>query len=81
MSWKGLIFVAALTVPVFATGEEVSKQEAQPEMKGEKPSGSRLRFRKGPVCMCAGGLSEKDIRKAEQARQAQNNKIQEEDSQ
>ena len=81
MSWKGFVFVAALMVPVFAAGEEITAQEAQPEMKGEKPSGSRLRFRKGPVCMCAGGLSEQEIRKAEQARQAEQNKIQEEGSQ
>lgn len=30
-----------------------------------QPRGSRLKFRNGPTCMCADGLSERDIRNAE----------------
>ena len=32
----------------------------------DEGSGSRIKFRSGPVCMCSGGLSEKDIRKGQQ---------------
>jgi hypothetical protein len=51
--------------------------DAEPQMsafspapeQAAKPAGrSRLRFRgNGPTCMCADGLSERDIRKAETA--------------
>jgi len=78
---KIFVFVALLTAPAFAVRVEATGQEAQLEIEGQKPPASRLRFRKGPVCMCSGGLSEKDIRKAEQARQAQKTKKQEEASQ
>lgn len=33
-----------------------------------KTRSSRLRFRNGPVCLCADGLSERDIREAAAAR-------------
>ena len=34
----------------------------------KEPAPPRLRFRSGPVCMCAGGLSEAEIREAEEKR-------------
>lgn len=39
--------------------------------KGELPG--RLKFKKGPVCMCSDGLSEKDIRAAEERRDSTGN--------
>lgn len=52
--------------------------EAEPQMSAVVPEAepavqttkrSRLRFRgNGPTCMCADGLSERDIRKAETAK-------------
>lgn len=33
------------------------------------PGAGRLKFKQGPVCMCDKGLSEKDIREAEAARE------------
>jgi len=76
------IFVLAivLTVPSFAAGAEVTGQATQVDSGEQKPAGPRLRFRKGPVCMCSGGLSEKDIRNAEKARRAKKTKNQKEDS-
>ena len=44
---------------------------ASPIMAAEadKPTaGGRLKFKQGPVCMCSTGLSEQDIRAAEQKR-------------
>ncbi len=36
---------------------------------GKDETASRLKYKKGPVCMCSGGLKEKDIRDAMQARE------------
>lgn len=37
--------------------------------EADKPAtGGRLKFKQGPVCMCSTGLSEKEIRAAEQKR-------------
>ncbi|MCW8828079.1 MAG: hypothetical protein OQK94_03375 [Gammaproteobacteria bacterium] len=43
----------------------VALTTAQAEGAGAK----RLKFKQGPVCMCSKGLSEKDIREAEKARE------------
>lgn len=32
------------------------------ETEPDRPTEGRLKFRSGPVCMCAGGLGEKEIR-------------------
>jgi len=42
---------------------------ASPVLAEEGDRESRLQFKDGPVCMCSSGLSEADIRKAEQSRQ------------
>jgi hypothetical protein len=44
-------------------GQGVDKAQAR-----EAPRSQRLRFRSGPVCMCANGLGEKEIEAAERRR-------------
>lgn len=69
----------ALLLPVgFATAAAAQAGEPEPQMSAVSPEAepaaqpakrSRLRFRgNGPTCMCADGLSERDIRKAETAK-------------
>jgi len=61
----GLVLLAWLTTGWCdspGTGETVG---AKPASADRVP---RLRFKSGPVCLCSGGLSEADIRRAEQER-------------
>lgn len=66
------VFALAVAAPVFAETENAaSSQDASAEnvqqdaeKAADQPArkkGSRLRFRDGPVCMCADGLTENDI--------------------
>lgn len=67
------ILVSIAALPVFAeTGSAISterkvnaethlEQAKNPELVVEKKPSKRLRFRDGPVCMCADGLTENDI--------------------
>lgn len=53
-----------------ATGEPAVPQppgQAAASEGGKAGSTPRLKFRNGPSCMCAAGMSEADIQKAEQA--------------
>jgi len=52
-----------------ASGEQTAADVAEPKKKA-----SRLRFRNGPVCMCADGLSENDILES-QKRTSKKNEI------
>lgn len=69
----GLTIVAVLHVSVpsvwpaaVAQGAEV---EEGPPSIGKQPGRSkRLKYRRGPVCMCANGLSEQEIEAAERRR-------------
>ena len=48
---------------------QMSVVSPAPESAAQPAKRSRLRFRgNGPTCMCADGLSERDIRKAETAK-------------
>ena len=58
----GSVLILALLLAGLSFGEE---RAGFPPASGADVSenrADRLRFRRGPVCMCAGGLSEKDIR-------------------
>lgn len=44
-----------------AAGQSAQPLDTQAQASERKPERNRLRFRAGPTCMCAGGLSEKDI--------------------
>lgn len=67
-----VVLALAIASPVFAETENAaSSQDASTEnvqqdaeKAADQPArkkGSRLRFRDGPVCMCADGLTENDI--------------------
>ncbi|WP_193908191.1 hypothetical protein [Cellvibrio polysaccharolyticus] len=67
-----VVLFFGLAAPVFAETENAASSttaQAQPvqqdaEKADDQPAkkkGSRLRFRDGPVCMCADGLTENDI--------------------
>lgn len=50
---------------------EAKTQNTQEAQDASKPFKSRLKFRRGPVCMCADGLSEADINAALKKRKEQ----------
>lgn len=66
------VIVLTLAAPVFAETESATSSQKtsaantqqDTEKAADQPAkkkGSRLRFRNGPVCMCADGLTENDI--------------------
>lgn len=65
-----LTLTALLSVaPVVAAEPERETTAGTSSPAETPPRSSRLKFRsEGPVCMCAGGLSEAEIRAAERAR-------------
>lgn len=46
-----------------------SSPAANPVSEDLEKKSKRLRFRDGPVCLCADGLTESDIKKAQKAKQ------------
>lgn len=67
-----VVLFFGLAAPVFAETEiarPLPTVQTQPEQQNAektddqptKKKGNRLRFRNGPVCMCASGLTENDI--------------------
>lgn len=55
-------------------GGQTGGGETGVQVMDTPPVSGRLRFRRGPVCTCASGLSEKDIRSAEKAGSETDNK-------
>ena len=64
--WRGRLSRGLLAVLLSVIGSGLAVGAGTPEAAAE--SSERLpglRFKSGPVCMCNGGLSEADIRRAE----------------
>ena len=51
-----------------AHGEEGAGADTAPNAVGQPKPSQRLKYRRGPVCMCSNGLSEKEIEAAERRR-------------
>lgn len=67
-AWVITMVLLGSSAPVAAADPEpgaVREPAAQP---GAVPRSSRLRFRSGPICMCADGLGEAEIEAAERKR-------------
>lgn len=58
----GAVLILALLLAGLGFGEERAGVPSASGADASQNRADRLRFRRGPVCMCAGGLSEKDIR-------------------
>lgn len=66
-----LLLVALSPLMCFAQqtdGQIVETGQATTEVKDEEKQRPRLKYRKGPVCMCIDGMSEADIQAAEKER-------------
>lgn len=62
-----LVMAAGLQQPVLAAemADEDAKKQAPVQIPEKKPG---LRFKRGPTCMCAHGMSEQEIQEAEEKR-------------
>lgn len=76
-SYKVQWCVVMATVGLIASHAAMAEETAHPGIKPieELPAASqekkeRLKFRRGPTCMCAHGTSEEEIRQAEEKRRS-----------